>query len=116
VRGDETTHFTVSSSRSNEKVTVSCSGELDIATAPEVEREIVRAVTPDAPNLVRLDWSGLTFMDSTGIRLLLSTVRRCKEAGRELEWDLSPAAQRALDAVGIHDELLRTYGEATDDD
>ncbi len=110
-----TTHFTVSSTRADEMITVSCSGELDIATAPDVEREIARAVTPDAPKLVRLDWSGLTFMDSTGIRLLLTTVRRCKESGRELVWDLSPAAQRALDAVGIHDELLRSYG-ATDRD
>lgn len=107
-----TTHFTVSSTRTDEMITVACSGELDIATAPDAEREIARAVAPDAPKLIRLDWSGLTFMDSTGIRLLLSTVRRCKEAGYELEWDLSPPAQRALDAVGIHDDLLRSYGEA----
>ena len=110
-----TTHFTVSAERTDEMVIISCSGELDIATAPDVEREIGKAVTPDAPKLIRLDWSGLTFMDSTGIRLLLTTVRLCKEAGFELVWDLSPPAQRALDAVGIHDELLRTYGEANGD-
>jgi anti-sigma B factor antagonist len=111
VRRDVSTHFSVSSTRSDEMITIACSGELDIATAPDVEREITRAVAPQGPKLVRLDWSGLTFMDSTGIRLLLSTVRRCKEAGRELVWDLSPPAQRALDAVGIHDELLRSYGD-----
>ena len=106
-----TSHFSVSAKRTDEMVVISCSGELDIATAPDVERAIGKAVSPDAPKLIRLDWSGLTFMDSTGIRLLLTTVRRCKEAGFELVWKLSPAAQRALDAVGIHDELLRTYGE-----
>lgn len=105
-------HFAVSADRTDEAVTIVCSGELDVATAPDVERAIGEAVLPDAPKLIRLDWSGLTFMDSTGIRLLLSTVRRCKEAGFELVWSLSPPAQRALDAVGIHDELLRTYGEA----
>ncbi|MFY9587320.1 MAG: STAS domain-containing protein [Actinomycetota bacterium] len=107
-----TAHFTVSAERTDEMVTISCSGELDIATAPDVEHAIGTAVAPDAPRLIRLDWSGLTFMDSTGIRLLLSTVRRCKEAGSDLVWDLSPAAQRALDAVGIHDEILRSYGDA----
>ena len=107
-----TAHFTVSAERTAEMVIISCSGELDIATAPDVEQAIGKAVSPDAPKLIRLDWSGLTFMDSTGIRLLLSTVRRCKEAGFELVWDLSPPAQRALDAVGIHDELLRSYGDA----
>lgn len=91
-------------------VTVLCSGELDIATAPDVDRVIADAMKSDGPRLVCLDWSGLTFMDSTGIRLLLTTVRRCKEAGLDLIWRLSPQAQRALDAVGIHDELLRSYG------
>jgi anti-sigma B factor antagonist len=110
-----TTDFTVSAERTDEMVVISCAGELDIATAPDVEQAIGKAVAPDPPKLIRLDWSGLTFMDSTGIRLLLTTVRRCKEAGLELIWDLSPAAQRALDAVGIHDELLRSYGEATGD-
>ena len=105
-------HFTVSATRTDEMVIISCSGELDVATAPDLEREIGAAVTSDAPKLVRLDWSKLTFMDSTGIRLLLSTVRRCKEEGFDLVWELSPPAQRALDAVGIHDELLRSYGEA----
>ena len=106
-----TTHFAVSTETTDELVVISCTGELDIATAPDVERAIGDAVATDAPKLIRLDWSGLTFMDSTGIRLLLSTVRRCKEAGFELVWDLSPPAQRALDAVGIHDDLLRSYGE-----
>ena len=107
-----TKHFTVSAERTDEMVTISCSGELDIATAPDIEQAIGKAVASDAPKLIRLDWSGLTFMDSTGIRLLLSTVRMCKEEGFDLVWDLSPAAQRALDAVGIHDELLRSYGDA----
>lgn len=106
-----TTHFAVSTETTDELVVIACTGELDIATAPDVERAIGDAVAADTPKLIRLDWSGLTFMDSTGIRLLLSTVRRCKEAGFELVWDLSPPAQRALDAVGIHDDLLRSYGE-----
>ena len=103
-------HFSVSTERTDDTATVFCSGELDIATAPDADKAVIDVISKDNVRLVKLDWSGLTFMDSTGIRLLLTTVRRCKEAGLELIWHLSPQAQRALDAVGIHDALLRSYG------
>jgi anti-anti-sigma factor len=111
-----TTPFSTRIDQAGDEVTVVCSGELDIATAPEAQNAIDEAVASECP-VVRLDWSGLTFMDSTGIRLLLTTVRRCKEASRELVWQLSSQAQHALDAVGIHDELLDAYGdlEATEE-
>ena len=103
-------HFSVSTETTDDTITVFCSGELDIATAPDADNVVIDMISKDNVRLITLDWSGLTFMDSTGIRLLLTTVRRCKEAGLELIWRLSPQAQRALDAVGIHDALLRSYG------
>ena len=99
-------HFHVSSTRSGDQATISCSGELDIAAAPDVER-VVDELFSDKPPSIELDWSRLTFMDSTGIRLLLMIVKRCGVDGIDLVWRLSDSAQRALDAVGIHDGLLR---------
>ena len=87
---------------------VECHGELDIATAPDVE-VIVRSMVDQGAEELRLDWSGLTFMDSTGIRLLLEILTLCRDSRVELTWSLGPNAQRALDAVGIHDDLLRGY-------
>jgi hypothetical protein len=50
-------------------------------------------------------------MDSTGIRLLFRLVKLGKQRSVDLTWRLSSPAQRALDAVGIHDSLLRSLGE-----
>jgi anti-anti-sigma factor len=103
-------HFTVNTSRAGATVTVSCAGELDIATAPAVEEAVGEILASDPPETLELDWSKLTFMDSTGIRLLLTIVKRSAARGVDLLWRLSEPAQRALDAVGIHDDLLRQLG------
>ena len=101
-------HLRINTSLTDGVRIVECQGELDIATAPEVE-DVVRGLVEEGTGRLRLDWSGLTFMDSTGIRLLLEVVALCREQKVDLTWDLGPNAQRALDAVGIHDELLRSY-------
>ena len=103
-------HFSSTTTRDGDAVTLACTGELDIAAAPVVEAAL-DAIFSSSPSSLELDWSGLTFMDSTGIRLLLIIVKRSSKAGIDLIWRLSDAAQRALDAVGIHDQLLRTLGE-----
>lgn len=90
-----------------------CSGELDIAAAPLVE-DALRAIIERAPAALVLDWTGLTFMDSTGIRLLLETFTLCRDANVDLTWMMSDVARRTLDLVGIHDALLRDYGSGRD--
>jgi anti-sigma B factor antagonist len=101
--------FDVGHTRSGDTVVLTCSGELDIATTPYVE-DVVRTILSDPPPVLKLDWSGITFMDSSGIRLLLSILRSSNRRNIELLWTLSAPAQRVLDAVGIHDALLRQLG------
>ena len=101
-------HLRVTTTEAGRCRIVECHGELDIATAPEVE-VIVRGMVDDGAEELRLDWSGLTFMDSTGIRLLLEILALCRDSSVGLTWKLGPSAKRALDAVGIHDDLLRGY-------
>jgi anti-sigma B factor antagonist len=50
-------------------------GELDLGTAPQLEQALA-----DANGDVLLDLSGLTFMDSTGVRVLLEAAEH--RAGR----------------------------------
>lgn len=104
-------HFTVREERSSDGASIVCAGELDIATAPEVEKAVDNVLGTEPPAKLSLDWSGLTFMDSTGIRLLLRIVKRAASDGVDLTWQLGEHAQRALDAVGIHDGLLRQLSE-----
>ena len=101
--------FSVEPKRDEDTVVLECKGELDIATTPYVE-DAVRTILTEPPRLLRLDWNGITFMDSSGIRLLLWIVRASKENNIDLLWALSAPAQRVLDAVGIHDALLRQLG------
>src|SRR5438046_3083865 len=71
LRGAEMSNqLRVKTSEAGDGRVVECQGELDIATAPEVEAA-VRGLLDEGAGRLRLDWSGLTFMDSTGIRLLL---------------------------------------------
>ena len=58
-------------------------GELDLATAPEVQRELDRAERSDAAEIV-LDLGGLTFIDSTGIRMVLHADARSRADGNRL--------------------------------
>jgi anti-sigma B factor antagonist len=58
-------------------------GELDISTAPLLEEALGRAEAEGPPLLV-IDLSGLSFMDSTGLRLLIGADARAREGGRRL--------------------------------
>jgi anti-sigma B factor antagonist len=67
----------------DDRVVISFSGELDISRADEVERELER-IEADRPSLVVFDLRGLEFLDSTGLRLLLSADSRARRDGRRV--------------------------------
>lgn len=60
---------------------VSVQGELDIATAAELERELLAGLRGRD---VVLDLQAVSFMDSSGLRALLVASREAREAGRRL--------------------------------
>ena len=62
-------------------VHVTLRGELDISTASRLEDDLQR-IEADAPRVLLIDLSRLDFMDSSGLRLLISADARAREAGR----------------------------------
>ena len=75
-------------------------GELDAASAPELELVLERAEGTDAEKVV-LDLSGLEFIDSAGVSLLVGAARRSgKNWGR----------LRMLRGTGQVDDLLKLCG------
>src|ERR1700710_829059 len=56
-------------------------GELDIAGAPILEKELLAVEATDAEAIV-IDLSSLEFIDSTGIRMLLMASDRCSDGRR----------------------------------
>ena len=57
---------------------IELSGELDLDGAPQLEEELRSAESGDATAIV-VDLSGLEFIDSTGIRLLVLAAERLPE-------------------------------------
>lgn len=84
-------------------------GELDISTLPDAERAVGMA-EETAPVLV-LDLGGLTFCDSSGVRLVLLADQRARAAGRQLVVDLGNGpARRVFAALGLFDRLRLADG------
>jgi anti-anti-sigma factor len=97
--------LTVSAAREGDGVRVVLAGELDIGSAPEVE-QVLRKVESDGATTLTIDLRGLTFMDSTGLRMLVAADKRAKDEGRSLRIIRGPApVQRILDLTGLGDKL-----------
>ena len=89
------------------KLTVYLQGELDHHGVKGSMEAIDRLLDQYLPRDVALDLSSLSFMDSSGIALILKLHRRLKEDGGRA-WVENPAEQpmRVIDASGI-DRLVK---------
>lgn len=72
-------------------VVVTLRGELDVSTATELRERLFRILARDPASLI-LDMSGLRFMDSTGISVLVATQQRANTRG----WTLSLAGPKKI--------------------
>ncbi len=79
-------------------------GELDIATTPILERAFEAVHQGDAAMIV-VDLTELSFMDSTGIGLLIRMNATCEEADRLRIVNGSLAVVKALDITGVRRQL-----------
>ncbi len=84
------------------RLTVYLSGELDQHEARRVLRSLDEVLDEYLPRDCVLDLSRLSFMDSSGIALILRVNRRMKDQGGRA-WVENPARQplRVIDASGI---------------
>lgn len=95
----------VRSERRADRHVIALTGELDIDGADRVTQELLRAEATDARQIV-LDLSGLTFMDSSGIRLIIEADARSRSNGHRLALIRGPrAVQRALEIADLVDRL-----------
>jgi anti-sigma B factor antagonist len=91
-----------------ERVIVALDGELDIASIDVVQPALAELHAARWASLV-LDLRELTFIDSTGLWLLLAAEREAQRVGGEFAIvDGSPAVARLLEIVGLSDHFSRT--------
>ena len=78
------------------------SGEIDHHGARDAMRELELAVDAALPKKLVLDMTGVTFMDSSGIALILRAQQRMRLLdGSILVCHVPEQAKRVLDAAGI---------------
>ncbi len=73
-----------------EVVTAFLSGEIDHHTARQMREEIDSAVELNMPSLLCLDFSGVSFMDSSGIGLVMGRYRLLQSKGATLHINGTP--------------------------
>ena len=101
---------------------VSVSGEIDLETAAQLSDHALTAIREVSPRLV-LDLSRVTFMDSTGLQVLIAIKRRAELAGGSLALvGVARAVMKVLTVTGLSetftiaaavDEITSQPGEAT---
>src|SRR5262245_15139567 len=89
--------------RADDAITVTIKGEIDLATSTRLNRELDAAIDREpAPARLRIDLSGVNFMDTTGVAVLLKSRRRALEVGARFSViSTSPAIKRLLEITGL---------------
>jgi anti-anti-sigma factor len=102
------TSFRIDEESSDGKLTVLPQGEIDIATAPQLAQRL--SELQEAGTAVVLDLCGVSFMDSSGIAMLLRAVSAARENGRELQVNLNaqPQVERLIHLSGIDAHIWPT--------
>jgi anti-sigma B factor antagonist len=86
-------------------------GEIDLYTAPRLKEELSGLVGQGRSRIV-VDLSGVEFLDSTGLGVLIGSLKRCREADGDLVL-ASPreTADKVLRITGL-DKVFRIHASA----
>ena len=84
---------------------IGVSGELDLASSPELERELERGASSDVELLI-IDLRKLEFMDSTGLSVLVRGHQKATQNGKEFAVVKGPQqVERLLSLTGVAERL-----------
>jgi anti-sigma B factor antagonist len=82
---------------------VAVSGEIDVATAPQL-RECLHGVIARGAATVMLDLLDVTFLDSTALGVLVGALKRCRELGGDLHIVVAdPRIVKIFEITGLTD-------------
>lgn len=87
-------------------------GELDLSTAAKVEQELQR-VEREAPAVIALDLTGLSFLDSSGLRLIVTTDQHARREGRRFVVVRGPATVQRVFSITHLDEQLELVDDVS---
>lgn len=93
--------FAITTTAENGGARIRVSGELDIATAPELERELLQRLADPGCRDIVLDLQPVSFIDSSGLRVVLLGSREALAAGRRLR--IRPGDGQVLRVIELAD-------------
>jgi anti-anti-sigma factor len=86
-------------------------GEIDLASAPKLGAVLDQAIAAQ-PAQVMVELESVSFMDSTGLRVLVEAQRRLQQRGGTLVIDgMSETVRRVLEVAGLLAELAASDDE-----
>ena len=89
----------------NGAAVVALTGELDISEVPEVENKL-RAVEQRRPHFLVLDLRGLSFLDSSGLRVVLEADLRSRKDARRFAVVPGPEPVHRVFLIALLDKRL----------
>ncbi len=89
----------------NGLVHVALVGELDLSSVAKVQEEL-RRIEASAPPTLVVDLSKLTFLDSTGLRCIVTADERARAEGRRIVIVRGPDAVQRVFAITRLDDRL----------
>jgi anti-anti-sigma factor len=89
----------------NGLVHVALVGELDLSSVAKVQEEL-RRVEASAPSTLVVDLSKLSFLDSTGLRCIVTADERARAEGRRIVIVRGPDAVQRVFAITRLDDRL----------
>lgn len=93
-------------------IAISVEGEIDLATVGELEEVVQEVVREKGSNLV-IDLTATSFIDSTGLKSLLTADRELSLAGRSFAIAVKPGpVSRLVDLSGV--DTLTVVGDVSE--
>jgi anti-sigma B factor antagonist len=97
----------------SDRYVITVSGEVDLATSPELDAAIIAAIESGTSS-VAIDLTDVSFMDSSGLGVIVRGLKRCREA--EIDLDLVITNERVLKVFGITglDQVIPIHSSISD--
>lgn len=93
-------------------ISIAVEGEIDLATVGELE-DVVKEVVGDGDSHLVIDLTATSFMDSTGLKSLLTVDRELSQAGRSFAIAVKPGpVSRLVDLSGV--DTLRVVSDVSE--
>lgn len=93
----------IKNAKSGEVLTLEIQGRIDTTTAPQLEAELMSGM--DGAKELRLDFAGVEYISSAGLRVLLTAQKLMSRRGRMVVFHVNESVAEVFEVTGFSDIL-----------